>query len=231
MNNEDLLKLIDNCDEPVKNLITYLNSITSLSEAFVSNIIPMLKTGKTARPLKVASTGKKFQTAYWMDKGGARYYVIKHDKYGIPYESTTYIFGKGKILFDSECFFYDALSRYHIEICRDSVYVEFSRESFLLLAGVAPEAVELASRLKGLQSDDRMSLIEVIRLPPKKKITGFIERKGEHVMIHQRKRDVINFLSVSESTFNINKNGPSKKKTNAVKKKTSRRKSIRTRKN
>jgi len=211
MDNEKLLKLIENCDQPIKNLIVYLNAATSLSEAFVCNIIPMLKTGKTSRPLKVASIGKKFQTAYWLDKGGARYYVIKHDEYGIPYESTTYIFGSGKILFDAECFFYDALSRYHIEISRDAVYVEFNRESFLLLASIAPEATELASRLKGLQSDDRMALIELIRLPPKKKIPRFIDRKGEHVMIHQRKRDVISFLSVSESTFNINKNKKGKR--------------------
>src|SRR5215217_1432699 len=131
--------------DPIGNLLLYLNTRMQLSPAFNPAIRPMLIDQTLIQKLQVARPAEVLSTAYWLDTAYACSYKMLPDKDGIPVKKISEIFPPKSVLLDADGFFNNIPGTDFIEIVKDSTIVPFSRDSFATLKLEAPEAHELAN--------------------------------------------------------------------------------------
>jgi CRP-like cAMP-binding protein len=180
----------------VCNLLNYLNGQGNLSDEFNIVIGPMLKDDCLAAKLLVAEPGNVCQTAYWIEKGYARFYMKCRDEEGVEIEETIDFCGPGKILVISECFFRDEPCQYYVEIAKDSVIVPFSRVNFEILKLTAPEAEALANNILSSINTERIWKMKILKMKPRQRYAEFLKAYGMEIMQYFKVKQVASYLNM-----------------------------------
>ena len=151
-------------NDPVGNLVLYLNTRMQLSAAFNPSILPMLKSEPLAEKLIITRPGHVSVMAYWIDNFYACSYKMVPDKNGRLEKKIVEILPPKSIVLDPIGFFANEASDHFLEIVKGANIVPFSQDYFAKLKLTAPEAETLANCIMAelmAQSKTRMGLLSL----------------------------------------------------------------------
>jgi hypothetical protein len=188
-----------NSGSPEGNLLIYLKSKmqAELTEAFNTNITPMLK-GRTLNQLWTFSQpGDISGTAVWIDRGYGRVYKISPDMEGLPFEHTIDFFKPKRIMLDPAGFFNGIPGDCYMEIARDAAIVPFTSDNFKLLKLSAPEAATLANNILADDKADGYEKMLMLKMKPRARYKEFIRIFGVEIHQHFDAKDIASYLNMT----------------------------------
>ena len=148
-------------DNPIENLLRYLNSRMELSPTFNPDILPMLHSSISSEKQVFAKPGDTLRTAVWLEDAYGQSYKMVFDKDDLPVKLVIDYFPPKSIMLDSLGFFNNEPTDCFYEILPNATIVPFDHSHFEELKLTAPEAEALANRILAEMlklKDGRMTL-------------------------------------------------------------------------